>query len=75
MKTLENVRDVLKSLKHGKPTKIYCPRCCSPKITLSSSLNMWLTPKNYICENCGYTGPVIMELDIEKEEESSESNA
>jgi transcription elongation factor Elf1 len=69
MKKLQNVREVLKSLKHGKPTKIYCPRCCSPKIKLSSSLDIWLTPKKYVCENCGYTGQIIMEL--EKEEESS----
>jgi len=72
MKLLQNVREVLKSLKHGKPTRIYCPRCCSPKINLSSSLDIWLTPKKYVCENCGYTGPIIMEidLDIEKEEET-----
>ncbi|TRO49769.1 hypothetical protein E2P63_07665 [Candidatus Bathyarchaeota archaeon] len=71
MKTLKDVREVIKSLKHGKPTKIYCPRCCSPKINLSSELDIWLTPKKYLCENCGYTGPIVMEIDIEKEEESS----
>jgi transcription elongation factor Elf1 len=68
MKMLQNVREVLKSLKHGKPKKIYCPRCLSPKINLSSSLDIWLTPQNYFCQNCGYKGPIIMEL--EKEEES-----
>jgi len=68
MKMLQNVREVLKSLKHGKPKRIYCPRCCSPKITLSSSLDIWLTPQNYICQECGYKGPIVMEL--EKEEES-----
>jgi uncharacterized Zn finger protein len=70
MKLLQNVREVLKSLKHSKPTKIYCPRCCSPKINPHSGLDFWgLTPKKYVCENCGYVGPIIMEL--EKEEESS----
>jgi transcription elongation factor Elf1 len=69
MKPLENVREVLKTLKHRKPTQIYCPRCCSPKISLSSSLDYWLTPKKYVCNNCGYTGSIIMEL--EKEEEKS----
>jgi transcription elongation factor Elf1 len=69
MKPLENVREVLKTLKHRKPSQIYCPRCCSPKISLSSSLDLWLTPKKYVCNNCGYTGPIIMEL--EKEEEKS----
>jgi predicted RNA-binding Zn-ribbon protein involved in translation (DUF1610 family) len=71
MKILKDVREVIKSLKHGKPTKIYCPRCCSPKINLSSELNIWLTPKKYLCENCGYTGPIVMEIDIEKEEGSN----
>jgi len=33
---------------------------------LSSRLDAWLTPKKYFCEDCGYVGPVIME--VEKEE-------
>ncbi|MDH7607129.1 MAG: hypothetical protein QHH12_05120 [Candidatus Bathyarchaeota archaeon] len=63
MKILQNMREVLKTLKHRGPTKIYCPKCGSPKIRLSSSLDYWLTPKKYICENCGYTGPIVMELE------------
>jgi len=71
MKLLQNVQEVLKSLKHRKPSQIYCPKCCSPKIRLHSGLDFWLTPKKYICEACGYTGQIIMEIDVEKEEESS----
>ncbi|MCW4046389.1 MAG: hypothetical protein NWE99_02345 [Candidatus Bathyarchaeota archaeon] len=70
MKMLQNVREVFKTLKHRKPTKIYCPRCSSPKIHLTSSFDMWLTPQKYICNDCGYIGPIVMEL--EKEEEKSE---
>lgn len=69
MKRLENVREVLGTLKRRKPTQIYCPRCTSPKINLSSSFNMWLMPKNYLCNNCGYQSPVVLEL--EKEEEGN----
>jgi hypothetical protein len=69
MKLLENVREVFKTLKHRRPSQIYCPRCCSPKIGLHSSLDFWLTPKKYVCENCGYVGPIFMEI----EEESGES--
>lgn len=69
MKLLDNVREVLKSLKHSKPAQICCPRCYSPKITLTSSLDTWFTPAKYVCEACGYVGPIIME--IEKEEENS----
>ncbi len=69
MKPLENIREVLKTLNHKKPTKIYCPRCCSPQLRLYSSLDLWLTPPKYVCNNCGYTGPIVMEL--EKEEEKT----
>jgi predicted RNA-binding Zn-ribbon protein involved in translation (DUF1610 family) len=73
VKPLKNVREVLKTLKHRKPSRIYCPRCCSQKIHLSSSLDHWLTPKKYICDECGYVGSIIMEL--EKEEENENGNA
>ena len=69
MKMLQNVREVLKSLKHGKPSKIYCPRCCGSEIYLSNGLDIWKKKKKYVCKNCGYIGSVVME--IEKEEESS----
>ena len=67
MKTLDNLRDVFKTLKHSRPKAIFCPRCGSPKMRLSSSLDYWLTPQKYICGDCGYFGSVFMEL--EKEEE------
>jgi len=66
MKMLQNFREVLKSLKHRKPAKIYCPRCCSPKIQMHSSFDLWLTPAKYVCNECGYLGPLVLEL--EKEE-------
>jgi predicted RNA-binding Zn-ribbon protein involved in translation (DUF1610 family) len=66
MKLLQNVSDVFKMLKRRKPSKKYCPRCGSTEIRLSSGLDVWLTPKKYFCEKCGYNGPVVME--IEKEE-------
>ena len=70
MKKTEGIRDVFKNVKHRKPTQIYCPRCASPKIQLSSSLAVWLTPKQYYCENCGYLGIIVMEL--EKDEDVKE---
>ena len=66
MKLLENIREVFKMLKRREPSKIYCPRCGSTKIHLSSSLDYWLTPKKYVCENCGYIGSIVMELEKEK---------
>jgi predicted RNA-binding Zn-ribbon protein involved in translation (DUF1610 family) len=66
MRILEDLREVFKALKHREPSKIYCPKCGSPKIHLSSSLDYWLTPKKYVCDECGYKGQIVMEL--EKEE-------
>ncbi len=65
MKRLGNFRDVIKTIKHKKPTAIFCPRCASPEIKLSSSLDYWLTPRKYICPKCGYTGILVMELEEE----------
>ena len=72
MKPLKNAREVFKTLKHRKPTRIYCPKCASPKINLSSSFDIWLLPKKYLCENCGYLGTIVMELEkIEEKENGS----
>ncbi|MEM2118071.1 MAG: hypothetical protein QW386_03515 [Candidatus Bathyarchaeia archaeon] len=67
MKLLQNLREVFGTLKRRKPSKIFCPRCGSSKIHLSSSLDYWLTPRKYVCDDCGYVGILVMEL--EKEEE------
>jgi len=51
---------------------MYCPRCGSSRLHLSSSLDYWLTPKKYICEECGYIGPIVMELEKSGEEAEGE---
>jgi len=73
MGTLKNLREVLKGLKRGKltkPTPKFCPKCGSSKLRLSSSFDVYprmygLTPVQYVCENCGYRGPIAMELEEE----------
>ena len=70
MKKIDDIREVFKAAKHQKPTQIFCPRCCSPKIRLTTSLAIWLTPKQYYCEDCHYVGIVVMELEKEKEEKN-----
>ncbi|XHH09153.1 MAG: hypothetical protein ACFCUE_00610 [Candidatus Bathyarchaeia archaeon] len=69
MKKLDGFREIFSTVKHRKPCKIFCPRCASPKIHLSSGLDLWLTPQSYTCEDCGYNGLIVMEL--EKETESN----
>jgi hypothetical protein len=65
MKKLDGFREIFKNTKRRKPTQIFCPRCCSPKIQLNSSLDVWLTPKAYYCPECGYHGILVMELEPE----------
>jgi hypothetical protein len=31
---------------------------------------VWLFPEQYICENCGYKGPIVLELVKEEKEEA-----
>ncbi|MCW4000796.1 MAG: hypothetical protein NWE93_11205 [Candidatus Bathyarchaeota archaeon] len=71
MKKIGGLRDVLKHSKRRRPTQIFCPRCASPKIELSKtvgSLEIWLTPKEYYCPQCGYHGILVMELEPTEEE-------
>ncbi len=63
MKIFGAFREVFKNAKRRKPTQIFCPRCTSPKIHLSSGLDLWLTPKSYVCDDCGYNGLIVMELE------------
>ncbi|MCL2642850.1 MAG: hypothetical protein FWD52_05015 [Candidatus Bathyarchaeota archaeon] len=65
MKKIEDLRQVFKNMKHRKPTQIFCPRCASPKIHLFSGLDLWLTPRSYLCDDCGYRGVIVMELEKE----------
>ncbi len=72
VKKLDDIREVIKTAKRKKPSAIFCPRCASPKIHLTSSLAIWLTPKQYYCEECGYLGILVMEL--EKDDSQTDDN-
>ena len=66
---LADFREVLKGLKHKKiwePTTKVCPKCGSPRITISSGLDTYprlygITPEKYVCKECGYSGALAME--------------
>jgi ribosomal protein S27AE len=68
MKKLDGFREILKNTKHRKIQHIFCPRCCSPKIQLNNSLDIWLTPRQYYCPECGYTGILVMELEEDNQQ-------
>ena len=75
MGTFGNFREVIKGLKHRNSaeaiTKL-CPKCASTKISIDSGSGTYLklygvTPTKYVCSNCGYNGPIILEQTKEDE--------
>jgi len=72
---VEDLRNVFKHLKHRKPACIFCPRCASQKIHLSSGLDLWLTPQTYVCYDCGYRGLIVMELEEEKQADKEDQES
>jgi predicted RNA-binding Zn-ribbon protein involved in translation (DUF1610 family) len=62
-------REVLSGLNHkkrGKTTIQLCPKCGSPKIFLNKGSDVYpqmygITPRMYVCPDCGYSGPIVLE--------------
>jgi predicted RNA-binding Zn-ribbon protein involved in translation (DUF1610 family) len=51
----------------GKERRIrLCPRCGSRSIEYSSKWDGWLTPVVYLCGECGYRGPIYLEMTEEE---------
>jgi predicted RNA-binding Zn-ribbon protein involved in translation (DUF1610 family) len=59
--------DTVKNLKHSGPAPKICPACGSMKLKQQGSLSGWLLPPVYACEECGYVGLVVLELEDEGE--------
>ena len=74
MGILRNFREVVGNLKHKKATPKLCPCCGSPKIGLSTRFDMWLFPEQYICQQCGYKGPIVLELEQQEDEKTNNTN-
>jgi uncharacterized OB-fold protein len=52
----------LEGVKVGRklfPKKL-CPKCLSP-VKVVGALSGWVTPPQYFCEKCGYSGFVAVE--------------
>jgi len=69
---LRKLIKVFRELKHSKPSIIVCPKCGSTKIHLASRLDSWLMPAIYVCDECGYHGPIVMELEEERSSGSTD---
>ncbi|MCJ7712971.1 hypothetical protein MUO66_00730 [Candidatus Bathyarchaeota archaeon] len=68
MKFFPNANELFKNIKHRSPTRIFCPKCCNSEIKTSSFFDSWLTPTKYVCEKCGYIGPIFLELEKKEDE-------
>jgi predicted RNA-binding Zn-ribbon protein involved in translation (DUF1610 family) len=74
MGIIEDFREVVKGLRHkkfGEVTTKCCPNCGSQKIAFSSGFDTYprlfgITPERYVCVECGYNGPLVMEKTEEK---------
>jgi predicted RNA-binding Zn-ribbon protein involved in translation (DUF1610 family) len=56
---------VLKKAKHSSPKPVFCPTCYSSKLKQNESYG--ILPRLYYCEKCGYEGPLVLELESDKE--------
>lgn len=79
MRFFNDLREVLGTMKHTKlsaKTITVCPKCASPKIHLATGFEFWLTPGKYVCDNCGYHGVLVMELEkIEEDHQVTENKS
>lgn len=72
MGTFQDLRNVVKRLKHRRESQKFCPICGSPRLKLAGGADFWLNPGKYVCQDCGYTGFIVMEKD---EDEARKGNA
>ncbi|MFC1487021.1 hypothetical protein ACFLRN_04960 [Thermoproteota archaeon] len=69
MGIFSDFREVIKGLKHkkiGEKTIKVCPKCESNQIMMTTGLDTYprmygITPRKYVCTECGYSGSIIME--------------
>ena len=66
MPRFREIIDILKDATHSTPKPVFCPNCESPKMMSSESYG--ILPQKYVCEDCGYEGNIVLELDEEDPE-------
>ena len=63
------VFEALHKLRRRKEKTIkLCPVCLSPHLRPASSISGWLVAAKYHCLDCGYTGPIYIEVTPEEAE-------
>lgn len=60
---MNRLADTVKRLKRSDPSPRICPSCGSTNIREHGSLGGWLIPSTFVCDDCGYAGGVVLEVD------------
>ncbi len=55
--------EVVKALKRRSQSTVACPRCGSLKMSKSTGMDGWLLPPLYLCNDCGYAGRLVLEVE------------
>jgi len=63
VKATNRFLETMRGLKYTGHSAFACPSCGSLKIRPAGSLSGWMTPAVYACQECGYIGSVILEIE------------
>lgn len=56
---------MLRRSRHEAAGKMVCPRCGKSRIHPGGSLGWGMLPVAYVCEDCGYRGHLVVEVDVD----------
>ena len=61
MALIKEILEVFKKVKvKSRPSVLVCPACGSKRII---QIFTGITPTRYVCEDCGYTGYLVVEIE------------
>lgn len=70
--------EVVRALKRRTDSVVACPVCGSLRVGRSTGMDGWMLPPLYLCNECGYAGRLVVEIDREslsrKKDERRNSN-
>jgi len=56
--------EVVRALKRRSESAVACPRCESLNMSKSTGMDGWLLPPLYLCNDCGYVGRLVLEVEL-----------
>ena len=63
MPGLKGLSDKLFKIRHRAPRPVFCPKCGGHKMKLKEGYG--ILPYMYRCTECGYEGPLVLEIEEE----------